>query len=49
MCGAALVVDLLHGEVGHEAVRGGAVPVILAVHVVQARPHGGEQTNLGDG
>src|SRR5437016_1856339 len=28
--GAALVVDLLHREVGHEAVGGGAVPVLLA-------------------
>src|SRR5438874_10108822 len=27
---AARVVDLLHGEVGHEAVRRGAVPVVLA-------------------
>jgi hypothetical protein len=25
-----LVIDLLHGEVGQEAVRGGAVPVLLA-------------------
>ena len=28
--GAALLVDLLHREVGHEAVGGGAVPVVLA-------------------
>src|SRR5215204_3127498 len=28
--GAAPLVDLLHGYVGHEAVRGGAVPVLLA-------------------
>src|SRR4051812_13190280 len=28
--GAARVVDLLHCEMGHEAVRGGAVPVVLA-------------------
>src|SRR5947208_1720999 len=35
--GAAFVVDLLHGDVGHEPVGGGAVPVILArleVHAV---------------
>ena len=25
-----MVVDFLHGEVRHEAVRGGAVPVLLA-------------------
>jgi hypothetical protein len=28
--GVAIVVDLEHREVGHEAVRGGAVPVVLA-------------------
>src|SRR5215204_4360214 len=28
--GAALVIDLLHRYVGHEAVGGGAVPVVLA-------------------
>src|SRR3954470_621118 len=28
--GAAGLVVLLHGDVGHEAVRGGAVPVVLA-------------------
>src|SRR5215216_4365917 len=28
--GAALLVDFLHRYVGHEAVRGGAVPVVLA-------------------
>jgi hypothetical protein len=27
--GAALVIDLLHGEVGHEAVGCGAMPVLL--------------------
>jgi hypothetical protein len=35
--GAALVVDFLHGEVGHEAVGSGAVPVVFAgleVHAV---------------
>lgn len=28
--GVAFVIDLDHGEVGHEAVRGGAVPVLLS-------------------
>jgi hypothetical protein len=40
--GTALVVDFLHRDVGHEAVRGGAVPVVLAgleEHVVTRADH----------
>src|SRR5918997_4530176 len=40
--GAARVVGLLHGYVGHEAVRGGPVPVVLArleEHAVSGTDH----------
>jgi enoyl-ACP reductase-like protein len=40
--GAALVVDFLHRKVGHEAARGGAVPVVfsrLEEHAVSRADH----------
>src|SRR5207248_10676945 len=36
--GGALIVDFLHSDVSHEAIRGGTVPVILAGPEVDAVP-----------
>jgi hypothetical protein len=44
--GTTLVVGFLHRYVGHEALRGGAVPVVLAVRYPRSRWTGRERRGL---